>query len=297
MRVSNKEMFNTVMGNLHRNMEKLLEYQNSASSGRRIIKPSDDPAGATKILDYNTAISRTEQYQRNINNATAFLNATETAVSATQDNFIRVKELAIFALNGSNNAADRRSMAKEVQQLYEQVRQIANTKYDDRYIFSGLRTDAAPYDFTDSYNGTASPGGKMDIEIDTGSTISINVPGYDVFGSATDGTDILATLNNLKTAMENNDVNGIEGAMTDLEAGMDQVNNARAGIGARLNRLETAKNHFDKLQFDLAKYKSDTEDADITKIISDMTLQQSMLEASRATAARVLQLSILDFLR
>lgn len=297
MRVSNKEMFNTVMGNMHRNLEKLLEYQNSASSGRRIIKPSDDPAGAMKILDYNTAISRTEQYQRNINNATAFLNATETAVSATQDIFVRVKELAIFALNGSNNAADRKSMAKEVEQLYEQVRQIANTRYDDRYIFSGLRPDAAPYDITDSYTGTASPDGKMNIEIDAGSTISINVPGYDVYGSATDGTDILATLNNLKTAMENNDVNGIKGAMTDLEAGMDQVNNARAEIGARLNRLETAKNHFDKLQFDLAKYKSDTEDADITKIISDMTLQQSMLEASRATAARVLQLSILDFLR
>ncbi len=297
MRVSNKEMYENVMGNMHRNLEKLLELQNSASSGRRINKPSDDPAGSMKIIDYNAAISKADQYQRNINSGTAFLNATETAVSSAQDILIRAKELAISALNGTSSASNRKSMAKEVEQLYEQVRQIANTRYDNRYIFSGIRTDVAPYDSTGSYTGTASPGGNMDVEVGTGSTISINVPGYDVFGSAAAGTDILATLDNLKTSMENNDVNGIDAALTDLDAGMDQVNNARALIGARLNRLEIAMSHFDKLKVDLAKYKSDTEDADITKVISDLVLQQSMLEASRATAARVLQQSILDFLR
>jgi len=297
MRVSNKMLYNTVMWDMQRKSEKLMELHDGVSSGLKLNKPSDDPAGAVKVINYDTAISKAEQYQRNIDNGTAFLDATESAVTATQDVLQRAKELALFALSETNSAAEKDTMALEVGQLYEQVKQIANTKYNDRYIFSGFRTDVAPYDDTGSYTGTASPDGYMDVEIDAGSTISINMPGYAVFGSAVDGTDILAALDDLKTAMEDNDSDAIEAAMTDLDAGMDQANNVLAEIGARLNRMEIAKNHFDKLQFDLAKYKSETEDADITNIISELALQQTMLEVSRATAARVLQQSILDFLR
>lgn len=297
MRVSNKVLNNTVMGSMQRNLETLMELQDSASSGKKINKPSDDPAGAAKVINYNAAISKAGQYQRNIDNATAFLNATESAVTETQETLQRAKELALSARSDIYSTADRNTMAKEVEQLYEHVKQLANTQYDSRYIFAGFRTDVVPYDDTGSYTGTASTDGYMDVEIDAGNTISINMPGYAVFGSATDGTDILAALDDLKTAMEINDSDGIETAMTSLDEGMDQANDALAEIGARLNRLEIAKSHFDKLQFDLAKYKSDTEDADITKIISEIALQQSMLEVSRATAARVLQQSILDFLR
>ena len=297
MRVSNKMLYNTVMWDMQRKSEKLMELHDGVSSGLKLNKPSDDPAGAVKVINYDTAISKAEQYRRNIDNGTAFLDATESAVTATQDVLQRAKELALMALSETNSAAEKDTMALEVGQLYEQVKQTANTKYNDRYIFSGFRTDVAPYDDTGSYTGTASPDGYMDVEIDAGSTISINMPGYAVFGSAVDGTDILAALDDLKTAMEDNDSDAIEAAMTDLDAGMDQADNVLAEIGARLNRMDIAKNHFDKLQFDLAKYKSETEDADITNIISELALQQTMLEVSRATAARVLQQSILDFLR
>jgi len=297
MRVSNKMLYNSVMGNMQRNLEKLLDLQESASSGKKINKPSDDPIGATKVINYNTAISKAEQYQRNIDNGTAFLNSSESAVTATLETLQRAKELALSALSETNSSADKDVMAKEIEQLYEQVKQTANTKYDNRYLFAGFKTDTAPYDATGNYTGTASPSGYIDVEIDAGNTISINMPGYAVFGSATDGTDILAALDDLKTAMESNDSDGIETAMTNIDAGMDQAIDALAEVGARINRLEIASNHFDKLLMDLAVYKSETEDADITKVITELSIQQNMLEVSRATAAKVLQQSILDFLR
>ncbi len=297
MRVSSKVLYNTVMGNMQRNSEKLLDLQNSVSSGKKLNKPSDDPAGAARVINYNSAIAKAGQYQRNIDNAAAFLNATETAVSATQDVLLRAKELALSALNGTYSAADRRTMAMEVDQLYEQVKQTANTTYDNRYIFAGFRTDVAPYDDAGNYTGTSSDDGFMDVEIDAGNTMSINIPGYAVFGSSGDGTDILAAMGDLKTAMNDNDTAAIGAAMTKLDTGMDQINDRRAEIGVKLSRLELAKNHIDTLQYNLLKYRSDTEDADITSLISQLALQQNMLEISRATAARVLQQSIMDFLR
>lgn len=297
MRVSDKVLYNTVTGNLQRNLENLLEVQESASSGKRINRPSDDPIGIMKVIDYNTALSRAEQYQRNADNGIAFLSATESAISTTQNVLVRAKELAVSALNATNNPALRGVMAREIEQMYQQALQVANTQFDGKYIFAGYNTGTAPYDPVVGYTGTASPNGNIGVEIDSGSTVTINMPGYRVFGTSSYGTDILGTLNSLKSALDNNNTQGISNAMDDLDSAMDQMNEARAEIGARMNRLETAKEYSSKLKVDLTAYKSEIEDADIAKVITELAMQQNILEMSRATAARALQQSLLDFLR
>lgn len=297
MRVSDKVLYNTVTNNLQQNLEKMLKVQESASSGKKINHPSDDPVGAMKIMDYDTAISRTEQYQRNIANGATFLNATESAISTTHEIMIRAKELSVSALNGTSSAVDRSIMAEEVDQLYQEAMQIANTQFNGRYLFAGYNINTQPYSSDRTYTGTASPNGYIEIEIDSGSTVEINMPGYRVFGTATDGTDILGTLDTLKTVLEDNDQAGIGAVMDDLDSGMAQLNNVRAEVGARMNRLDTAKSYLSKMKIDLMGYKSEAGDADITQVITELAMQQNAVEMSRASAARVLQQSLLDFLR
>lgn len=406
MRVSDKVLYNTVTYNLQQNLDKLLKLHESASSGMRINRPSDDPIGVTKIIDYATAISKAEQYERNADNGIAFLSATESAISTAQDALLRAKELSLSALNGTYSATDRALMAKEVDQLYEEAIQVANTRHNGRYIFSGYNINTQPYNeivvdssnkairFTEgagtytasltegtytanalaseikraleaangsntytvsydeasmkfiitndavntdsldilwenaattaenilgftatdhaaiapgnsttgdntveTYAGTADPNGYIEVEIGTGTTIQINMPGYRVFGTATDGTDILATLDNLKTALENNDQAEIGALMSSLDAGMEQLNDARAEIGARMNRLDNAKGYLSDMKIDLMGYKSEAGDADMTQVITELTMQQNAVEMSRASAARVLQQSLLDFLK
>lgn len=299
MRVSDKILYNTVTGNLQRNLEKMLEVQESASSGKRINRPSDDPIGVMKVIDYDTAISKTEQYQRNVDNGMFFLNATESAISSTQNILVRAKELTISALNDTNGPAERAMMAKEIDQLHLQAIQIANTKISGRYIFAGYNTGNPPYNADGDYEGTAlADGGDIKVEIDSGSTIDINMPGYRAFVTSDNPPiDILGTLNDLKTALEANDKGGINNAVDNLENAMDHLSEVRAEIGARINRLETAKEYLSKLKLDLIEYKSKVEDADIADVITQLAIQQNVLEMSRASAARVLQQSLLDFLR
>lgn len=296
MRISDKIIYNTVTNNLQRNLEKLLEVQESASSGKRINRPSNDPIGVMKVIDYNSAISKADQYQRNIDNGMVFLSTTESAISTTQQILVRAKELTISALNDTNGPAERAMMAKEIEQLHLQAIQIANTKISGRYIFAGYNTSAPPYNPDGTYAGTASPDGYIEVEIDSGSTIAINMPGYRAFVTS-DDIDILGTLDDLKTALEGNDRDGINNAVDNLENAMDHLSEVRAEIGARINRLETAKEYLSKLKLDLIEYKSEIEDADITDVITQLAMQQNVLEMSRASAARVLQQSILDFLK
>ena len=252
-----------------------------------------------KVIDYNTAISKAEQYQRNIDNGMVFLSTTESAISTTQQIIVRAKELTISALNDTNGPAERAMIAKEIEQLHLQAIQIANTKISNRYIFAGYNTSAPPYNQDGTYDGTASSdpgGGYIKVEIDSGSTIAINMPGYRAFVTS-DDIDILGTLDDLKTALEGNDRDGINNAVANLDDAMDHLSEVRAEIGARINRLETAKEYLSKLNLDLIEYKSEVEDADITDVITQLAMQQNVLEMSRAVAARTLQQSLLDFLK
>lgn len=297
MRVSDKVLYNTVTNNLQQNLEKILGLQEKSSSGKRINRPSDDPVGVMKVVDYDTALSKVGQYQRNIDNGTSFLNVTESTISTAQNIMVRIKELSLSALNSTNSAENRSIIAEEVDQLYQQMKQVANTQFNGRHIFAGYNTETAPYDSNDEYKGTASSDGYIEIEIDSGSTMKINMHGDRVFGTPTYGTDILGTLSTLKSALENDDLQGIGDAMDDIDAAMEQLANVRAEIGARLNRLETAKDYLSKLELDLTGFKSKIEDADITKVITELAMQQTTLEVSRAAVARVLSQSLLDFLK
>ncbi|MDD5434009.1 MAG: flagellar hook-associated protein FlgL [Nitrospira sp.] len=296
MRVSEKGLYNTITNDLQTGLEKLLKLQESASSGKKIIRPSDDPAGVMKVIDYDTAISKVEQYQRNIESVNSGLTSTESAIANVQEVVQRAKELSVQALNSNNNSSERAVISKEIEQISQQVLQIANTQVNGKYLFSGYNINTAPYSSDGTYTGTY-PGGYMKVEVNSGATIEANMPGYKVFGSSAYGTNIIGTLNNLKTSLENNDTSGISSSMANLDPALDQLNNARAEVGAKTNRLDIAKNYLGRLKIDLTDFKSQSEDADLTEVITQLTLQQNIVDASRACISRVLQESILNFLK
>ena len=159
MRVTNKLMANTVAGNLFKNIEQLLKTQNVLSSGKRINKPSDDPIGIGKVLDYRKTICAIDQYDRNIAHGESWLSTTDSTLDAVGDLLIRAKELALSQANATANADTMKFVAEEVKSIYDHLLQLANTKLGNSYIFAGHETDTAPFsrddDYVTSYNGDA----------------------------------------------------------------------------------------------------------------------------------------------
>lgn len=135
------------------------------------------------------------------------------------------------------------------------------------------------------------------ILIGTNTSIIKNLPGDRLFKGAGSGVDILAVVGGLQAALENNDLTGIQTALGSLSGAEGQVNNERSLIGARLNRIESTASILEDFKLTLAQLKSEREDVDLSSAISDLVQQQTMLEATRATFARMAQRSLLDFLR
>ena len=152
--------------------------------------------------------------------------------------------------------------------------------------------------------GTAQPAGtylgdsaEIGIQIGAGTTLTSNLPGDRLFLGAGGGTDLLATIAGLQAALEASDNAGIDTALTNLRTAVDQVNTEAARIGANLNRADASIGLLEDLQLAIARSKSENGDVDFTAAVSKLSLQQTALEATRAAAARVLQQSLLNFLR
>ncbi|MEN6327259.1 MAG: flagellar hook-associated protein FlgL [Syntrophomonas sp.] len=145
MRVTNGMMVNNLKRNLNTNMENLDKLQQQMSTGRKINKPSDDPAGLVKSLRLRTNLTEGEQYQANIGEASSFMEATDAALLNVDEVMQRVRELTVKAATGTNDASANRAIADEISQLNNQLETIANSAYGSKYIFAGTNVTEAPY--------------------------------------------------------------------------------------------------------------------------------------------------------
>lgn len=145
MRITNFMLVNDLRRNLNNNLERMDEYQRQLSTGRKINKPSDDPAGIVKSLRLRTSLVEGEQYLSNIKEAANFMQTTDAALNDINEVMQKIRELTNKAATGTNDPDSNRAIAKEVAELNNQLMMIANSTYGSKYIFSGTNVTEAPY--------------------------------------------------------------------------------------------------------------------------------------------------------
>jgi len=143
MKVATRTIYENIAANLFKSAEKLQSLNENASSGKRINQPSDDPVGAAAVLDIQTVLGALAQYKTNVNGASSQLKASESVMTSVNDLLTTAKELAAQMSNETYSAQDRRAAASQVENLTEEIRQLANTQLNGSYLFSGYSTDAA----------------------------------------------------------------------------------------------------------------------------------------------------------
>ena len=295
MRVTEQLIANSVTANFFTNTRRLFAAQKLVGSGKRINKPSDDPAGMGKVLDYRRVLSSVEQYTRNINKARSHLALTESVLGSVDTLLIGAKEIASQQSTGTASPQTRTIAADKIRGIRDQVLQLANTKSGNTYLFSGHKTDSAPFPTLGNpdyeYQGDA---GKIRIVIGEQREITINAVGGDVF---TGEVNLFQVLQDLEDALRNNDAEGVAAQTDRVSAALNQVLNARAGAGEKLNLLETTENYWAWFKLNTEGMLVEIEDADITKAITDLTTLESAYQASLAATAKIIQPSLIDFLR
>jgi flagellar hook-associated protein 3 FlgL len=188
-------------------------------TGKRINTLSDDPMGMAMAAGIKSTLDGLKQMDRNISMGNNWLTASESALTQAQDLISETKTLALQMANAPISSGNRKDAAAMVQQTMEQIMSLANTMVDGRYVFSGNRTDVPSFAVeTDGtgenivYQGDSHP---FSIKIGTGSLMEIGGDGGEIF------TQIFDTLAKFKTALEEDDLDGINSVLGAVAAASD----------------------------------------------------------------------------
>ncbi len=315
MRVTNRMIAENVYRNAGLHLEKMEKLQNQLASGRAITKPSDDPTAVNQSMLLRNTLSDQEQFIRNIDQVNTWLSTSDQTIGTAQSVVHRALELAVQGANGTNSAEAHAALAKEVRELKEEMRGIANTQLAGRYIFNGSQTlqqpypefapPAAPpaarvpsYPSPDSVPVAAKLDNTDALMAGIGPNVSIqyNVTGADVFGATGDGNSAFEVLDKLAYALENGDVDTTSGLITNLQNRLDDMSLKRAELGGKLNRTELLGARYGETEVSVKALLSEYEDVDMPKVISELTLSQSVYQASLAASAKIIQPTLMDFL-
>lgn len=291
MRVTQSMLSNNMLRNLSTSYNKMGKIQEQITTGKKVNRPSDDPVVAMKGISYRSQLGKVEQFQRNMGEVHNWLDSSDDALDKVGQSLTRAKELVINAANGTLTDDDRDKIKSELSQLREHIQDLSNTKVGDKYIFSGTKTntplfDASKRGTTESgFIETQGFGKKVEIEVFDGIKLQVNTNGYDLFSSIdADFKDIL----------EGSDFGA---AISIIDDKIDKVLTTRSDIGAKQNRAELMESRLNSQEVTATKLMSSNEDIDYEKVITEMITQESVHRAALSVGSRIIQPTLVDFLR
>ena len=317
MRVTDQMIASTILSNLNNNEKRLLDIQNKLSSGHNIARPSDDPVVAARVMGLNTGLDQNKQYQKNISDAQAWLQTTDQALDNIGSALQRARQLTMQGINGTLSDTDRQAVAQEIDQLIQNVVDNANTNFGGRYIFGGTMTTEKPFQYTNTGNATQIADGiyyygnqdPLNWEIGQGVQIAVNTVGAStrsdnvvasIAGNTPGGApdnNLFATLVNIKNDLNNSDTGDLETQLQNLDKNIDNILSLRSVVGAKENRLQAASDQASAGNLNLTSVLSNLYDVDLAKTYTDFSTQQNAYQAALNVAARIIQPSLVDFLK
>lgn len=310
MRVTQSMLSSNMLRNLNTSYNKMSKLQDQMNSGKLINRPSDDPVIAVKGMGYRVDLDKNAQYQRNMREAHTWLDATDESLDQVGTVMIRVKELIVQAANDTNTPEDRQKISEEIKQIKGHIRDLGNTKVGENYIFTGTHTNQPLFDDnginSDPTLTQAGLENSVDINVFDGIKLQVNTTGIDVF------KEIDSFMIELDSILSNPNATSEEissalgatigtGIGTTVVPGLDklteQVLQTRAEVGAKQNRLELMENRLQIQEINVTKQLSLNEDTDYSKAITEMVTAESIHQASLSVGAKIIQQTLVDFMR
>lgn len=293
-RMLSDRSLDAVMGGLSR----MAAFQEQMETGKKLNRPSDDPAGTSAALRVRASLAEQTQFSRNADDGQAWLSTIDATLGGIAS---QVQRAGVLATQGANTGAMSQlaldALATEITQIRASVMQQANASYLGRPVFGGTTAGSAAFDTaTGDYLGNGDTvAGAVERRVGPGVTVRVDSDGTQVFGA--DGDNLFTHLDALAHALATGDQAGIEQGIAAMHSDLTRISAAHADEGARANRVAKAAELASQAQLQLKGSLSDVEDVDLAEATINLQTQQVAYQASLAATSKTIQPSLLDFLR
>ncbi len=292
-RVTDNSIHTRVLANLQRNIARGEKIQEQLSSGKQLNRPSDSPTGTVSSLQLRAETRANHQYARNADDGLGWLGAMDDTLSTASTLVNRARDLTVQGLNqGASDPQSNAALAAEIDQIRSSLIGYANTKYLDRPIFGGTTAGGTAYEADGTYVGDS---GQTARTVGAGTKVRVDSTGPEVFGSG--DNQLFSVLKDLSDSIRAGDTAATRDNLTKLDNASNIMKTTHSDIGARYNRLTQMKQSAQDRLLTVTSQLSDIEDVDLPKTIMEMQLQQTSYQAALAASAKVIQPSLIDFLR
>jgi flagellar hook-associated protein 3 FlgL len=309
MRIASSTAFESSLANLQKRQQSLSGLQEQLTAGKRVLRPSDDPAAAAQAERARAALARNDGQQRALDASKNAMQLGESALGDAGDLLQRARELVIQAGNGGNSDADRKTLADAIRGVRNDLLAVANR--DDgagRYLFGGQGTGGAPMVDTPGV-GVVFKGTAGQLQAAAGESTLLSLDGRAAFlqapdpanpGSTVSVFDVLdKAVNELSTPGRTADLTSktVSDSLAGIDASQANLSSWRSSAGEALNRIDGIGNRLSQGKIDAESQRSQAEDLDMITAISDFQNRQSGYDAALKTYSMVQKMSLFDYIK
>ncbi|AEI10968.1 MULTISPECIES: flagellar hook-associated protein FlgL [Cellulomonas] len=289
-RVTHQTVQRSTLANLQGNLTAMADLQNKMSSGKKVNVPSDDPSATSDVLRLRGEQRADTQYQRNAADAGSWLQTVDTAISSSLAALRQARDLTVRGGNGALGQTSLDALADEVDTLRTQLLSQANTTYVGRSVFAGTSDAPAAFDSAYAWSGT---GSSVERRVSSTTTVRVDGDGAAVYG--TGAGSVFALLDTISASLRaGTDPTPHLDAIDDrLESMVTQL----AGVGARHKSIMETQETLAARDVETKARISGIEDVDLAEVILELQSQEVAYKGALGAAAKVLQPTLLDFLR
>ena len=263
------------------------------ATGRRVNRPSDDPASFSKARSLESLERQYAQYERTIGDSQYWTNSTEAELGNLSELFTQAYEEGLKGMNDTNSTEEREILATRIEELLAESIDSLNAKAGGEYLFAGNRTTTQPFDDTGAAAGDLS--GERLRQIAPGVEVRINIPGSRVIDRG-DGTTITDSLQALADALRSEDQTAMQEALDGVITSRDHLIGLTGEVGGIARRLSDTEARLQDASLEATRRRSAVENADLAQTITSFQRTQTMLEAALRSTASIQQTTLLNYL-
>ncbi len=289
------------IANAQQQTSQLFTYQQEASTGLRILQPSDNPLAALQVLSDQAYNNQLDVYHQNISDAQAKLNSSVSTLNQVSNLITQAKDVGLQGSNQPNTPEEYQAMATQVNSILQEVIQLANTHQNGQYLFGGTASQTQPFTVNAQgqvvYNGSTQ---SMSEPIGQGQQVQTLYNGSQIFQSP----DLFQTLSSLRDALSNVNnlppnaqIAAIQQSLTQLDSANSSLLDTVGKQSASLQNLQGIDQHIQDVQLQTTQQIGNMQNADLSQVVIGMQEQQNSLQATLYSAAHILNLSLLNFIR
>lgn len=268
---------------------KLDAAQERVSSGRRINRPSDDPAGAAAVLRLRTSQTEVEGFARSAAEVNSALLASDTALDSYELLIDRARTLLGQAVSDVANTATKDATATQIEGMRDALLQLANQQSGNRYVFGGTKQSAPPFAADGTFQGAGAVPQSVQIE-PGGAPIATGVVAADIFTDETGS--IITALADAATAIRGTsdpaaDRAGVHAAIDRLRGFAGRTSVARVRVGVEIGAAEAATDRLGRDKFSLEERAQRVESADLAESAIVLAESSRAVEATLQSIGQV----------